>query len=634
MRRFIPKSFFGQLVLSTVLVQMLLLLLFVYYIIVSMRTGAVGRSEQRIGQQLDRIASALSVPLANGDGAGMRQVLELARVAPTIDVARLTDLRGQTLEVTENGRGSSLDAQESTMVADVAGSAAEPGANGQRIFKLKNGQLEAVAPVLKDGRPMALLWLEPSHTVSTNTLNLMLRICLTYGGFALLANLLPIFLIVRTMTRPLRVLGDATHRLMENPDLKAGFPLPVTTMNEAGQLTSSFNSMVEELEERRHGLLETLALLDSMLGNAPIGFAFFDDELGYVRVNEFLANAHGLPVYEHVGRRATEFYPDELSKLKEGYIAKVFATGEAIRNVELSGEMTYAPGVERSWLMHFYPVRTGGGPQIRWVGVIVVEITERLQAEEALRKTEKLAAAGRLAASIAHEINNPLESVTNLLYLLGTHDGMDGAAVEYVATAQAELARVAEITQQTLRFYRQSTSAGPSNLVEVMDSLLTLYRSRLAASHVTVERRFRGEPQVWGFGGELRQLFANLMGNAVDAMPNGGALVLSLRRSCGRRSDGVWCGGVRASVTDTGMGMSEATRRRIFEAFFTTKQATGTGLGLWISAEIIAKHGGTVRVKSRQGTNGGTSFMMFFPDRAEGVDEAEVETVAVESVVG
>jgi PAS domain S-box-containing protein len=621
MRRYVPKSFFGQLVLSTVLVQLLLLLLFVYYIIASTRTGATGRSEQRIGQQLDRIAGAMSIPLAKGDRAGESQVLEMARVAPTIDVARLTNLRGETLAVTDNARGRGLDAEGTAALRGATGS----GETGQRIFKLKNGQLEAVTTVLVDGRPVALLWLEPSHAVSANTLNLVLRICLTYGGFALLANLLPIFLIVRTMTRPLRVLGDATHRLIENPNLNAGFPLPVTTKNEAGDLTSSFNAMVRELEEQRNGLLETLALLDSMLGNAPIGFAFFDDELGYVRVNEFLANAHGLPVFEHVGLRATEFYPPELAKVKEGYIAKVFETGQAIRDVELSGEMTYAPGVERSWLMNFYPVRTGGGP-IRWVGVIVVEITERLQAEEALRKTEKLAAAGRLAASIAHEINNPLESVTNLLYLLGTRDGLDGEAAEYVTTAQAELARVAEITQQTLRFYRQSSSAGPVNLVEVLDSLLTLYRSRLTASHVTVVKRFRGEPQVWGFGGELRQLFANLMGNAVDAMPQGGELVLSLRRGCGRRLDGTWCEGVRVAVTDTGTGMSEATRRRIFEAFFTTKQATGTGLGLWISAEIIAKHEGTVRVKSREGR--GTSFMMFFPDRAAGVDEAEVESVA------
>jgi signal transduction histidine kinase len=363
-----------------------------------------------------------------------------------------------------------------------------------------------------------------------------------------------------------------------------------------------------------------------MLGNAPIGFAFVDHELEYVRVNEFLAGTHGMPVDGHVGRHVTEFYGAKLAMQMETHIAQVFATGEALRDLELLGELANAPGAQRSWLMHFYPVLTDGR-KVRWVGVILVETTERLQAEEALRKTEKLAAAGRLAASIAHEINNPLESVTNLLYLLGVHHGMDETAREYVGMAQAELARVAEITQQTLRFYRQSTSARMTNLVEVMDSLMTLYKSRMTASHVTVEKRFRGDPRVWGFGGELRQLFANLVGNAVDAMPQGGQLAMTVRRGCGRRADGTCSKGVRVFVTDTGCGMSEETRKRIFEAFFTTKQATGTGLGLWISAEIIVKHGATVRVRSRVGA--GTSFMLFFPDRVAGVVEGVESAVAV-----
>lgn len=618
MGRFLPKSFFGQLVLSTIVVQSLFLLAFVYYIIVTTRSSAEVRSEQRITQQLDRLTPACAKALATGDVDAVKSVLELARVAPTIAVTRLTNLQGATLAVTDNDPGSGLDEEEKEIL---------PIASKQQIFKLKNGQLEAVAPVLKDGRPMALLWLEPTHSTAVNTTSLIMRVCLSYGGFALLANLLPIFLIVRTMTRPLRVLGDATHQVMESPNQMAGFPLPVTSKNEAGELTASFNAMVAELETQRNGLLETLALLDSMLGNAPIGFAFFDHELRYVRVNDFLAGAHGLPVEEHVGLTVTEFYPAELAQLKEGYIARVYETGEAIRDVELRGEMAYAPGVERSWLMHFYPVLTTD-KKILWVGAIVVETTDRVLAEEALRKTEKLAAAGRLAASIAHEINNPLEAVTNLLYLLDQHEPMESEAKVYVQTAQAELARVSEITQQTLRFYRQSSSASMTNLVEVMDSLLMLYKSRLMASHVKVERRFREEPQVYGFGGELRQLFANLVGNAADAMPRGGMLTLGVRRGCGRTLDGTWRQGVRVTVTDTGSGMSEATRRRIFEAFFTTKDATGTGLGLWISAEIIAKHGGTVQVRTRQGAGSGTSFMIFFPDRMEGVDEAETSVLA------
>jgi len=295
-------------------------------------------------------------------------------------------------------------------------------------------------------------------------------------------------------------------------------------------------------------------------------------------------------------------------------LRQVFETGVALRNVELSGEMPDSPGVQRSWVMHFYPVRTAEDA-IRWVGVIVVEVTDQLRAEEALRKTEKLAAAGRLAASIAHEINNPLEAVTNLLYLLRTHDDLDETATRLVATAEAELARVSEITQQTLRFYRQPTLPSRVNIADILNSILLLYQSRITSASVTVEKKFSGEPEVFGFGGELRQLVANLIGNALDAMPYGGLLRLRVRGGHGRRTDGLWCTGVRVSVTDTGIGMSEDTRRRIFEAFFTTKEATGTGLGLWVSEEIIRKHSGAMHVRSRQAEPSGTSFMIFLPSQ-------------------
>jgi signal transduction histidine kinase len=220
-------------------------------------------------------------------------------------------------------------------------------------------------------------------------------------------------------------------------------------------------------------------------------------------------------------------------------------------------------------------------------------------------------------AGIAHEINNPLEAVTNLLYLLRTHDGLDRTATHLVSTAEAELARVSEITQQTLRFYRQSTYPSRVSLPDILTSIATLYQSRITAAAVTLSTRFRGETEIFGFGGELRQLFANLIGNALDAMPSGGQLRLSVRRGHGRGAGGQWCPGVRVSVIDTGMGMSEETRRRIFEAFFTTKESTGTGLGLWVSEEIVRKHAGTMQVKSRQHAPSGTAFSIFLPDGLE-----------------
>jgi signal transduction histidine kinase len=254
------------------------------------------------------------------------------------------------------------------------------------------------------------------------------------------------------------------------------------------------------------------------------------------------------------------------------------------------------------------------------VGAVIVDTTERKRAEDALRKTEKLAAAGRLAASIAHEINNPLEAVTNLLYLLCTQKNLDSQARAYAELAQHEVARVSEITQQTLRFYRQSSIAVMSNVSELLDSVLALHLGRVHALRVEVYRRYERDVSLYCFAGELRQLFANLVGNALDAMlRSGGTLRLSVRKSRSWRNPDVT--GVRISVCDTGSGMTPAVRLRIFEPFFTTKEDTGTGLGLWVSAEIVQKHGGVVRVRSRAaetihaGQMPGTIFMLFFPSR-------------------
>lgn len=593
---------FGQLLVGTFSVQCLLLFSFVTYIVVSQRNVAEQRTRDRTAQQLERLAAACAKPLSSGDTQSLHNVLELSRVAPTIDVARVTDLHGNTLAVTDNGQTRGLDTDERRVVAEPL---------RQQVFKLGNGQLEAVTPIPSSGPPAALLWLEPNHALSLNTARVVLRICLTYGLFALLANIVPLFLIVRTMTRPLSRLRRATQRVVEHEDLHREFPLPVTKGNEAGDLTESFNTMVDELTKQRAGLLETVALLDSMLGNAPTGFAFFDRDLRYVKLNAYLAAMLGSTVDHQVGRRASDAHPGPLAETLEQQLTHVFHTGESVRNVEVIAPSLAAKG-DRHWILHFYPVLLGEN-SVKWAGMIAADITERLQAEEVLRRTEKLAAAGRLAASVAHEINNPLEAVTNLLYLLSTHNSLDETATQFVASAQAELARVSEITQQTLRFYRQSTSPGRTDIAEVLGSVLALYQPRITSARVQVVRKFLPGAHTFAFSGELRQVFANLIGNAVDAMPQGGCLYLRARPGHGKGADGQWRPGVRICVADNGTGMSEETLGRIFEAFFTTKQATGTGLGLWVSYEIVQKHSGTVRVRSRMGAHSGTVFAVFLP---------------------
>lgn len=622
MLKFIQRSFVLQLTVATAAVQTVLLGAFIWHTVVTQRKAGEDRLRERLALQLDSLAKASADEIARGDTGSLHHVLELSRIAPSIDAARLTDLQGNTLAATERAQARGLDGDEKGIL---------PQVSRQQVFRIASGQLEGVTPVLQNGRPVALLWLEPNHAAVASTAVLVVRIASMYGALALIVNLLPTLLIVGTVTRPLRRLQQATAAVVRNPESMRDFPLAVTTRNEAGQLTGSVNAMVHELERQRRGMQEALALLDSMLSHAPIGLAFVDREMRYVRVNEYLATMHGRPITAHNGRTPSEFYPDTVGVAKEQYVRTVFATGKPIRDVELSGPSRHDPALRQTWQMHFYPVRLPGEPA-RWVGIVANEITDRVRAEETLRKTEKLAATGRLAASIAHEINNPLEAVTNLLYLLGVHEPMDAVASDYIVTAQAELARVSQITQQTLRFYRQSTSPTLANVEETFDAALVLYRSRVQSSGATVCKRFREPAQIFGFEGELRQVFANLVSNALDAMGQGGTLSLRAHRTHAKNAAGASVEGVLVMVADTGAGMPPKVRERIFEAFYTTKESTGTGLGLWVCEEVVRKHGGTIRVRSRQGEPSGTCFLVFFPDAI--VERVAKPADATEALIG
>lgn len=253
-----------------------------------------------------------------------------------------------------------------------------------------------------------------------------------------------------------------------------------------------------------------------------------------------------------------------------------------------------------------------GSSSAEQIALFFVDLTDQKRSEEVLRRTEKLAATGRLAASIAHEINNPLEAVTNCLFLIGT-ETLPQRANEFLHMAQRELDRVTHITTQTLRFYRQSTRPVESDVNDLLDSVVALFLPRMRNFSVEIERRFRDVPRVWAYEGEIRQVLANLVGNAVDAMQrNGGRLLLRTARGRDARSGAV---GVFVTVADTGSGMDALTQARIFEPFFSTKGITGTGLGLWVSHGILEKHGGRARVRSRvpNGSPGGTVFRVFLP---------------------
>lgn len=223
------------------------------------------------------------------------------------------------------------------------------------------------------------------------------------------------------------------------------------------------------------------------------------------------------------------------------------------------------------------------------------DITTQLQAEEALRRSEKFAAMGRMAGIVAHEINNPLNAITNVFYLLGVHPSLDDEAKRYAEMAQEEIARISHITRQTLGFYRESKQAIPVSIPSILDETLELQHPIILKNKIEVRRRYTGDAVVQAFPGELKQVFLNLIGNAIEAMPTGGMLKVYVR---GRSDAHSRADSLRISITDTGTGISPKDARRLFEPFFSTKLSKGTGLGLWISKGIIQKYDGTIRFRS------------------------------------
>ena len=241
---------------------------------------------------------------------------------------------------------------------------------------------------------------------------------------------------------------------------------------------------------------------------------------------------------------------------------------------------------------------------------VLSDVTASKGAEEALKVSERLAATGRLAHSIAHEINNPLESLINLLYLM-EHSSDITELKKWVAQAHAELARVSRITKQTLSFHREASSPVPLKVAEIVDGVVSLYGPQLASRNVAIRRKYDKEATVVGYPSALQQALANFLTNAIDASPNGGEINLRVSRTREWRTQRP---GVQVLIADKGSGIPVEVRGKIFDAFFTTKGAAGSGLGLWLSLGTLNRHGGHVRLRtSVLPGKSGTCFSIFLP---------------------
>lgn len=361
---------------------------------------------------------------------------------------------------------------------------------------------------------------------------------------------------------------------------------PVSVEGEVLGVVVSFRDVTEsrqqqeDLHKANELIEQRTAELNAVIDSMPHGIYIATPD-GKMRTNRWARTMSG------------DHFPAELKTLEVALAGK--ASTATVRTPNRWIRSVAAPVMQGN--------RITGGVAVN------TDVTQSRLQDEALRKSEKLAAVGQLASSIAHEINNPLESITNLLYLVQKSDSIEEMK-EYAQIAQEELARVTEITLQTLRFHRQQSRPAQVDLADLLRTLMTLYTGRLLVRRLTVEMKLGHAPPVLCLEGEIRQVVNNLLRNALDAMEGGGRLLVRMHP---QTDWGSGKQGVRITVADTGDGIAPAIMQHLFEPFQTTKELTGTGLGLWVSKGIIEKHNGHIRMRSRRGERHGTVFTVWLP---------------------
>jgi PAS domain S-box-containing protein len=318
----------------------------------------------------------------------------------------------------------------------------------------------------------------------------------------------------------------------------------------------------------------------------------------------------GYTADEMIGQSILKIIPPEL-EADETRILQTIARGERIQHFETVRIAKDGRHVDVS--LTISPVRDDAG-RIVGAAKIARDISQQKKAERALRTTERLAAVGRLAATVAHEINNPLEAVTNLVYLAKSVAVREDVR-DFLAGAEEELGRVAQMSKQTLGFYRETKGIAAVRVGKTVEALMSVFSSKARNKGIKIRTEISGEVAIQAIPGEIRQLIGNLLSNSIDAVVNGGEI--RIRVAAGRYGGD---SGVRLTVCDNGPGIPEHVRAHIFEPFFTTKTDVGTGLGLWVCKSIVQKHHGSIRLRSSTSPGGsGTVFSVFLPSLARPV---------------
>jgi PAS domain S-box-containing protein len=313
----------------------------------------------------------------------------------------------------------------------------------------------------------------------------------------------------------------------------------------------------------------------------------------------------GYTAEEMIGRPILRLIPEALHYEEEEILRKLRA-GERIDHYETTRLRKNGELIEVS--VTISPIRDAAGHVIG-ASKIVRDISDRKRMEQVLMQAEKLAVTGRMAAAIAHEINNPLESLMNLIFLARQNSPVEGKAHRYLLTAESELERVAHIARQTLGYYRDAGKPAAVQLHDLIETVLAVYQTKLLSGAIFVDRRFDDLQEIVVSKGEMIQVFSNIIANAVDAMAEGGALHISTHKATSPAGDGI-----ETIIRDEGAGIEREHLDKIYQAFFTTKGDRGTGIGLWVVKELVEKRGGHVAITSNtEKGNSGTSVMIFLP---------------------
>ncbi|WP_334242658.1 two-component system sensor histidine kinase NtrB [Terriglobus sp. ADX1] len=308
---------------------------------------------------------------------------------------------------------------------------------------------------------------------------------------------------------------------------------------------------------------------------------------------------------EIIGKSILTLIPEELRDEEKTIIARL-RNGERIEHFETT--RLAKSGKLLSLSLTISPVRDANG-KVVGASKIARDISERKEFERRLVETEKIVATGRMAATIAHEINNPLEAVVNLIYLARLSPTVNDQVREYLRLAEQEIERVSLIARQTLGYFRETAVPVNFPVSVLLDEVLTVYGAKLAYSGIDVHRDYQPAQPLTMRKGELTQLFSNLVANAIDAMPQGGDLSVSVTPEGDAPANGV-----RVQMADTGTGISSELLEKIFEPFFTTKEQRGTGIGLWLSRQFVEDHRGSIAVTSNtDAEDHGTTFRIFLP---------------------